>query len=262
MTDVVADLHVHTTRSDGEVDPDELAAVAADAGLVAVAITDHDRLPPRDAIRDNEDVAVIPGIELRVEAESAGRVDLLAYGVEATGALADRIDALQANRFDRAAAMVERLEDTLDVNLAIDIRPGIGRPHLAQAVANATDLSPQAVFDRYIGDDCPCYIPRDVPSFRAGRRLLGDAASAVVLAHPLRYDDPKAALGLVEHLDGLEQTYPYGADVDRHPLEQVDTEGLLLTGGSDAHTEAAIGACGLDRSGFEPIAEHLGVAMD
>ena len=263
MRRTVADLHIHTTRSDGAVEPDELPAVAADAGLEAVAITDHDRLPPiTGPVRVVDDVRVIAGIELRVEADRAGRIDLLAYGLDRTSDLADRLAALQTNRVERATMMVDRLERELDVSVPIEPAPGVGRPHIAAAVASVTELSEQAVFDRYIGDGGPCYIARDIPSFDEGRRLLTEAGGLVVLAHPFRYDDPSAALELLDYLDGVEVAYPYDDGVDQSEIEGITADDtLVVTGGSDAHSVEAIGSCGLDVPHYRVVAEHLDIPM-
>src|SRR6056297_2009322 len=84
---VVADLHVHTTRSDGNLAPEAVAGAARRADLAAVAITDHDRLPPF-ASRSIEQagVTVIGGIELRVRTDEQF-LDLLGYGVTPTESL-------------------------------------------------------------------------------------------------------------------------------------------------------------------------------
>ncbi|MFW6448047.1 MAG: PHP domain-containing protein [Halobacteriota archaeon] len=260
MAPVVADLHVHTTRSDGTIDPADIGRLAADRGLQAVAITDHDRLPPDDAGGEGADV--IGGIELRVAADGVGRVDLLGYGVERTAALESALDHLQADRLERARAMRDRLEAHLDVELDLDLVPGVGRPHLAEAVADATDLGYQAVFDRYIGEEGPCYVPRDVPTFERGRELLRAAADLVVLAHPMRYDDPAAALALVDRLDGVEFAYPYDDEGALDRLEELLDGEPLRTGGSDAHNLRALGQAGLDRSGFEAVAGRLDLVAD
>lgn len=265
MSRVIADLHVHTTRSDGTIEPDAIPAVANRYGCLAIAVTDHDRVPPWTAAIDVIDgVICIAGIELRVETEEAGRVDLLGYGVTATDSLVAEIERLQRNRAERARSMFERLETKLDVDLGIEPHPGIGRPHIARAVAATTDLDYQTVFDRFIGDDGPCYVPRDVTRFDDGIDLLEDASEAVVLAHPLRYDNLDAALALVDRLDGLEYDYPYEvATTGQAMLDRFVTgRELLLTGGSDAHAEADVARAGLDFDGFEPIARRLGIAVD
>lgn len=264
MSTVVADLHIHTSRSDGEVAPSSLPAIAAAAGLEAVAITDHDRLPPwPEPYRVIEGVTVLSGIELRVDAGDVGRLDLLGYGVQPTEALAETVSELQADRLERARRMVANLEDALDIVLDLEIVEGIGRPHLADAVNAVTELSPQEVFQYYIGDGGPCYVPRQIPSFESGRRLISNACEAVVLAHPLRYDDPAAALRLTTELDGVEIHYPYSDVVEGEVLTSyIEDDSLIHTGGSDAHTIDTIGRCGLDESEYAVTESKIGVPMD
>lgn len=264
MCTVVADLHIHTTRSDGEVLPSDLPAIARDADLLAVAVTDHERLPPwSNPYRTVDGLTVISGIELRVEADEVGRVDLLGYGTRRTEGLSDLVSTLQSDRIERAARMIDRLEAKLNVTLDFELEPGIGRPHLADAVSAQTELSVQDVFDRYIGEGRPCYVPRDIPAFDTGRQQLEQASDCVVLAHPLRYDDPSAALALVTELDGVEIKYPYSDTVDRRPLQSVLPDATVVkTGGSDAHTADGIGRCGLDRDEFDTVATFLGLSMD
>jgi predicted metal-dependent phosphoesterase TrpH len=94
---------------------------------------------------------------------------------------------------------------------------------------------------------------------------LRDAAQVVGLAHPFRYDDPAAALELCRNLDAVERFYPYDrptvdeTTIDAAALDAaIETHDLLLTGGSDAHgTE--IGAAGLDRDAFGPVAAALSI---
>ncbi len=264
MSTVVADLHIHTSRSDGEVAPSSLPAIAAAAGLEAVAITDHDRLPPwPEPSRDIEGITVLSGIELRVDAGDIGRLDLLGFGVQPTEELAATVSELQDNRLERARRMIANLEHELELTLDIEITEGIGRPHLADAVSDVTELSTQAVFEHYIGDGGPCYVPRQIPSFETGRRLLSTACEAVVLAHPLRYDDPATALSLTAEFDGVEIHYPYSDTVGREVLtDYLEDDSLIYTGGSDAHTIDAIGRCGLDESEYAATASRLGVPMD
>jgi predicted metal-dependent phosphoesterase TrpH len=257
---VVADLHVHTTNSDGSLTVEGLPAAAREAGLAAVAVTDHDRLHPAltAPVADVGGVTVVHGIELRV-ASAAGRIDLLGYGAERTDALVAELDRLQADRIERGRAIVDCVEDRLGVDLALSVEAGIGRPHVARAVAESpADYDYQDAFDDLIGDGCPCYVPRDVPDFERGRDLLAAACDLVVLAHPFRYADPGAALALTETLDGVERFYPYDRAVDFGPLDRVlERYDLLVTGGSDAHDDC-LGRAGLDAAAYRPVRAHLG----
>lgn len=256
---VVADLHTHTTVSDGTLRLDEVPAAAREAGVDWVAVTDHDRIHPGlDApvvLRDG--VRVVRGIELRVEADH-GRLDLLGYAVEHTDALDAEIERLQADRRERGAEICRRVEDRLDVDLGVEPRPGLGRPHIARAIDDSpAPYDYAAAFDELIGHDGPCYVARDVTDRDRGVELLREASALVGLAHPFRYDDVDAALEVARDLDAVERFYPYGRPVDVDRLDRVvDAANLLATGGSDAH-DRTLGAAGLTAAAFAPVRERL-----
>jgi predicted metal-dependent phosphoesterase TrpH len=255
---VVADLHLHTTNSDGEMTLDEVPAAARRAGVEAVAVTDHDRLHPGlDApVAERGDVTVVHGIELRVESP-AGRVDLLGYGVTETPALAELVEHLQRDRVERGRAMVEKVEAHLGVDLDVTVEAGFGRPDLARAVVAATDYEFREVFDELIADGGPCYVSRDIPSFEDGREILAEACALVGLAHPFRYEDPEAALALTAELDAVERYYPYDFEPDVAPVSAaVETNDLLVTGGSDAH-DHQLGRAGLDTDEWAAVRRRL-----
>jgi hypothetical protein len=256
---IVADLHAHTTVSDGTMTAAELAATAADAGLDWVAVTDHDRVhPDLDApVVEREGIRVVRGIELRVDA-GFERLDLLGYAVEHTAALDAETERLQANRRRRGAAILDAVEERLGVDLDLEPRPGLGRPHIARAIeASPAPYDYAGAFDELIGNDGPCYVARDVTDLERGVELLRDACAFVGLAHPFRYDDVDAALDVARELDAVERFYPYGRPVDDARVERVAAESdLLLTGGSDAH-ERTLAEAGLTASAFEPVRERL-----
>ena len=277
---LVADLHVHTTVSDGELELEAVPAAARDAGLSWVGITDHDRLHPELSapIQRRGDVRLVRGIELRVEVdpnrlvegksdidrpEEPFRVDLLGYGIEPTAELRRELNRIQEDRIERGREIVRRAEAKLGVELDVPIERGVGRPHVARAIAESdAPLDYEGAFEELIGDGGPCFVARNVPSFERGVELLREASRLVGLAHPLRYDDPEAALELAGELDAVEVYYPYGEGVDPDGEGAAAVEdarhrhGLLATGGSDAHgTE--LGAAGLDAAAFAPIRERL-----
>ena len=256
---VVADLHVHTTNSDGTLALGDLPAAARAADLEAVAVTDHDRLHPdlEAPVTTRDGLTVVHGIELRVDAGDQ-HVDLLGYGVRRTDALVAEVERLQADRIERARRIVDCLEERLGVRLDVDFEPGVGRPHIAEAVAaSPADHTVKSAFLELVGDGRPCYVARAVPTFDRGRELLADACGLVGLAHPFRYDDPEAALALTADLDAVERWYPYRSEFDPAPVEAaVASHGLVPTGGSDAHGED-LGAAGLDRAAFETVREHV-----
>ena len=257
--DVAADLHLHTTASDGEFTLAEIPAAARDAGVSCVAVTDHDRCHPGlDAPVVNRDgVTVIRGVELRVDAGDR-RVDLLGYAARRTDGLVAELDRIQRDRIQRARRMVACVEDRLGTDLDVDIGAGVGRPHIARAVAASdADHDYQAAFDRLIGADCPCYVARDLPTFETGARLLRTACDVVSLAHPFRYADPAAALELAADLDAVERYYAYDRPVETDLVDRVVAEhDLLVTGGSDAH-DRTIGVAGLPPEPFRRFAARI-----
>ena len=126
---VAADLHVHTTNSDGTLELAEVPAAARRAGLDAVAVTDHDRLHPGidRPVAERDGVTLVHGIELRVESD-AGRVDLLGYGARPTDALTETVERVQRDRVERGRAIIDAVEAHLGHEIPVEPERGIGRP--------------------------------------------------------------------------------------------------------------------------------------
>ena len=248
--------------SDGVLTLAELPAAARAAGLSAVAVTDHDRYhPDLDApVTTRDGVTVVRGIEFRAETGDQ-RVDLLGYGLHETDALAAECDRIQRDRQSRGRRIVDRVEAETGVELDVDVGPGFGRPDVARAVEHSdAPYDYGETFDELIGAGRPCYVPRDVTGIDRAVELLSGACDAVALAHPFRYDDPAAALALVEthDLDGVERFYDYdGFDPDPGPVEKLLADGdRLATGGSDAHGRT-LGVTGLNADDWERLCERL-----
>lgn len=267
---VYADLHVHTDVSDGTLSLSGLPDAAHRSGVSVVAVTDHDRIHPElsGPVSVMDGVVVIRGIELRV-ATPDQRIDLLGYAVSPTDALTSELERIQRDRVERGRAIVECVEDRLDVSLDVDLVEGVGRPHIARAVVEH-DATPYErigdVFEDLIGETEPCFVARDVPPFSTGRSLLAESSALVSLAHPFRYPDTEAALARCDQLDAVEAYYPYddsgsdrGADARFTLLaELLEEHDLLETGGSDAHGKQ-LGAAGLTETQYERVADRLPV---
>ncbi len=264
---VHADLHVHTTNSDGTLTLETLPSAAAAAGVSVVGVTDHDRVHPEleAPVTHRDGLTVVHGIELKVETPTQ-RLDLLGYGIEPTPALRAETERLGADRRQRGQAILACLEQELGVELELAVDEHTGRPHIARAVVAHPETDYESigtVFEDLIGAGRPCFVAREVASFSRGVELLREAARFVGLAHPFRYDDPEAALNRCASLDAVERYYPYdrpttGASVvDENALERtVDRFDLLETGGSDAHDET-LGAAGLPEAAYQPVAAAL-----
>ncbi|GGJ12727.1 histidinol-phosphatase [Halobellus salinus] len=258
-----ADLHVHTTASDGTLTVPELPSVARASGLDTVAVTDHDRIHPElnAPVQEIDGVTVIRGIELRVDA-GPQRLDLLGYGVSETDTLVAVTGRIQRNRKRRAAEMVDRVEDHVGVEVAVEVSEGIGRPTIARAIADSdAPYDYSGAFEHLIGSDGPCYVEREIPTFAEGADALREACAVVGLAHPFRYPDTEAALDCARGLDAVERYYSYsGAAAEREDTGRVDEVAaeadLHRTGGSDAHNRT-LGVAGPPAPAFNPFADRL-----
>lgn len=251
----VADLHLHTTASDGTSTVDERLDQATDRGLDAIAITDHDRIPDEleDRVERRDDVELVTGVEVRADCLDT-KVEVLGYFVDPSSReLAEVLSTARQYRRERNREMVERLagETGLDLDydaLAASVDGGLGRPHLAERLVEAgvvDGIGP--AFDEYLGSDGRAYVPMERVDHERVIAAIGAADGVASLAHPgrIRSDEVPAMVDrLVDAgLDGIEVRYPYGesgpdayADVGVEAASRLAAEyDLLETGGSDCH---------------------------
>jgi predicted metal-dependent phosphoesterase TrpH len=241
------DLHLHSNRSDGLLEPAAVIEAAQDAGLRAVALTDHDTL---SGIEEAQQAAVeiglpfVPGIEFSCYDDS-GSTHLLGYFIDPGHAeLAEYLARARELRVERAQEMVRKLNGlgadvTLeDVKAQASEQGLIARPHVARAlVAGGWVQSYNEAFYRFIAAGQPAYVPtwRLSPAEGVGR--IHAAAGLAILAHGGKSHSESAIRALVDAgLDGLETLHPeHGPYEVRRLRRLVSQHGLLETGGSDWH---------------------------
>ncbi|MDP6126195.1 MAG: PHP domain-containing protein, partial [Candidatus Latescibacteria bacterium] len=143
------DLHTHTSASDGTMSPSELVAHAAEIGLAAISITDHDTvdgLEEGQAAGDELGVIVVPGLELSTEYGGAS-LHLLGYFVDPDhNQLAERLLWLREQRRLRVPKMLKSLaalgclvtEEEVRLKAANGV---VGRPHVALAMVDRGHVS-------------------------------------------------------------------------------------------------------------------------
>jgi predicted metal-dependent phosphoesterase TrpH len=250
-----ADLHVHSTASDGSVDPADLAALALKAGMAAFALTDHDSVEGVAAAREaarKAGVELVAGVELTgyAPAPDGSEVEVHIVGLfvdETSQALLGRLRELREARVDRVHRMMARLHEIgLDVDeqavLARAQGGSVGRVHVAQQMVEqgyCADL--RDAFDRYIGAGCPAYVPKEQLTPAEAVQLAHSAGGCSVLSHPgLLLGVEEHLPGLVESgLDAIEVHYPMHSDRDEaRLLEMARENGLAVSGGSDFHGAA------------------------
>jgi 3',5'-nucleoside bisphosphate phosphatase len=245
-----ADLHVHSTASDGTATPTELVELALGAGLDVLAIADHDSvagLAEASRAAENTGLTLIPAVELSAVSQGID-VHILAYFVDPTEPrlLAD-LELLRAVRFRRASAMVEALSEagysvTLDDVLALSDGGAVGRSHVARAlVGSGAAESVSDAFRRLIGRGMPFYVPKDSQSPENVISTMRDLGAIPVLAHPgVTQADPIIPQLVDAGLLGIEAYHADHTPEQRVAYATLAADlGLLVTGGTDFHGAAA-----------------------
>jgi 3',5'-nucleoside bisphosphate phosphatase len=244
-----ADLHVHSTASDGTDPPAEVMRRAARAGLDVVALTDHDTVAGHAEARAAAGpVTLLPGMELSCRLDGRS-LHMLAYLFDADQPeLAAELTRIREDRVLRARAMVENL-----VGLGVDVSWGqvaaiagqavVGRPHIARAMADSGAIaSPREAFTRdWIADGGRAYVGRYALDPVRAIGLVRAAGGVTALAHPRAGRDTwvtneqitrLAAVGLA----GVEVFHPDQSGAERARLIALAHDlALVPTGGSDDH---------------------------
>lgn len=245
-----ADLHCHTTASDGALVPEALVELAAGRGVGTLAVTDHDTLaslPAAASAAAAHGMRLVFGVELSVRVPH-GSMHLLGYFDEpAPPALLGWLEELRAGRVTRAERIVGRLGDLgAGVEMAdVLARAGgpVGRPHIADAMVAAGHVADRRqAFDRYLADGGPAWVPTQGLGPTEAIALVAEAGGASALAHPasLRLDGPRLGSAVqrlaARGLGGIEVHRP-----EHHPerlrayRRLAARFGLVATGGSDFH---------------------------
>lgn len=249
------DLHTHTRRSDGVLEPAELAGQAAAAGVRTLAITDHDSLA---AVRELVDggavppgLELVPGVEINAVAGAdggfwEGELHVLGFGMDPAD---DAFEALLAAQRDQRRRRFVRMLDRLrELDMAVDDEIGrleigeddaLGRPTVARAlVARGHAVDVEDAFRRWLGHGMPAWVPRDGLGPRAAIEAVRRAGGIPVLAH---FGEARERISVVRELveaglAGLEVHYRSWSRTTVEAVAAVAAElRLLATGGSDYH---------------------------
>lgn len=241
-----ADLHMHTSFSDGTYTPEELAGHAHRHGLSAIALTDHDTVEGCERMQaacDKLGIEFIPASELTIEIDGH-EIHLLAYFIDILHPrLLTELAKFQLVRQNRIREMTARL-NALGVPLAAEAVFKIancrapGRPHVGRAlVAAGLCKTLDEAFDRYLKKGRPAWVPKFKMSADDAVALVHEAGGLAVLAHPGLNRTDEVIPGLVAlGLDGIECFHTrHSTATSEHYLMLAEQHHLLVTGGSDCH---------------------------
>ena len=242
------DLHLHSTASDGTIPPEGVVALARQAGLRAIALTDHDTVAGVEEARaaaTGAGLELVPGVELSAY-EGEQETHVLGLHLADLDEMRDSLAVFRVARRDRAIAIVKRLNElgvriTFDDVLAVAGDAAIGRPHVARAmVENGWAMDLRDAFDRYLGAGRPAYLDKRRIGIAEAIDLVHRCGGIAVIAHPGPDGSMKriaefAAMGI----DGVEVIHPSHSAEDRARLLALANHfGLVPSGGSDSHGSA------------------------
>lgn len=267
-----ADLHCHSTFSDGLESPTALIGRAVEARLSVLALSDHDAvhgLPEFERAAKGTGLITVTATELSTLADGED-VHVLALFVDPDEPeLQAKLEEIRVQRDRRGEQMVEKLAaigmwlDLAEIRKVVG-DGAFGRPHIARAMVDKGFVrSLNEAFDNYLTKGKPGYVGKP-------KWLMEDAIAAVrkagglsVVAHPIWYRDPEkiVAQGVAAGLDGIEVIH-----ADQDPTKESEfgkmasRHGLLRSAGSDYHGppegRKRVGACRLDEASWNRMVEH------
>lgn len=269
MSEFRADLHCHSTFSDGSMSVEQLIDYASTQGLSGLSVTDHDTIAAYPMVQElgcQKNIAVIPGVEFSTHVHSHA-VHILGYAfdIRNEGILAF-CQAHQKRREERNRAILDRLKA-----LKMPIFPqdfpithgSIGRPHIAAAMMKRGYVeSIQSAFRLYLREGAPGYVPGPRFSVEETIEVIHKAKGLVIIAHPHLVGDEMTIQHLLKlPFDGIEVFYArFNADKCRRWHEIALKKEWLITGGSDFHGDAkpsiALGSSWAPETSFNALITH------
>jgi len=280
-----ADLHIHSTCSDGVLTPKQIVETAARKKLIAFAITDHDTLSgikeAKKYMKKNSPTVFVPGIELTCDEPGYGFIDIHLLGLfidETAKPINQLVEKSKNQRTEQKKDIIRKMNELgfgITFEDAAKFATGeIGRPHVAEALKEKypTEFrTTEEAFRKYLANNKPGYVKRkEGIRIKEAINAIRKSKGAAVLAHPGVYEDEyakeiikffKAAGG-----QGIETKYSYHSS---HGIPKKESErknrlfsriaeenGLLKSGGTDYHggeRKIGIGEEGITKKEFEEL---------
>lgn len=244
---IIAEFHCHTTASDGRFSPSQVVEMAKNKNIELLSITDHDTTEGiGEALTKANEISLnfIPGIELSCN-HNGESIHILGYfkgNDYKDETLIKFLNNLKRNRETRASSIVKNLDKYFNIKINVDdvlkISNGvIARPHIAQAIVNAGyPFDFQHIFDKFIGNDSPAYVPNKHISIPEGIELLKKYNCVVILAHPKLIKKTPIKNILNYDFHGIEALYyqNFKRETDEF-ISLAKSRDMIITCGSDFH---------------------------
>lgn len=242
-----ADLHCHSTCSDGTLSPFEILELAKKTGLQGLSITDHDTIEAYteaffSKAKDLE-IEIIPGVEFSCQ-QNHHPVHILGYNFsledEGLKHLCKRHHTRRKHRNEAILMKLNAKGLTLspeELQQSNDIQV-IGRPHIASLMIKKGYVkSIDEAFKKYLGEGKPCYDPGEVISVEETVEIIHKANGKAFIAHPHLISRNSVLKELLNmSFDGIECFYAnFPMKKNLKWVEVAKSHSLLMSGGSDFH---------------------------
>lgn len=244
---IKCEFHCHSIASDGKLTPTEIIEIAKNKNLKLISLTDHDTTKGlKEASIAAKDLGIkfIPGIELSCDYKGS-TIHLLGYFKDnsyTSKELQDFLQNLEDNRVQRAIQIVNNLKKYFNIQIdykkVLENGKGvIARPHIAQTIIEAGyNYDFEYIFDKFIGDDSPAYVPNKKLDVRDGIKLLKKFNALVILAHPKLIKKVNVEEVLSFDINGVEAIYFQNTKQETNFFTTYAVKNnLLITCGSDCH---------------------------
>lgn len=256
-----ADLHMHSSYSDGALTPEELIENAQIKKIKYISITDHDSIESQYVTKNKyDDLTIIPGVEFSAKYEEL-EIHILGYFVDINNNLLKiTLDKVKKNRINRTKKIIQKLNHN-DINISFDEllatdKTSIGRGNIAcLMVKKGYAKNYKEAFNNYLAKGRLAYVEGEKLEVREVLKVIEESGGISVLAHPGKMCKDTKIEKIIKNfkvygLKGLEVYHP------SHTKEQIITfynmskkYKLLITGGSDYHggyTNNTLGTYGID----------------
>ncbi len=249
------DLHIHTTYSDGVFSPEKIVDTAIDAGLDAIAITDHDNVlaypialnyAKKIADSGGKALEILPGVEINTIYKDI-EIHILGYFMNRDDSdFQAMLKSQQKARIEQTEQILHLLNKKEGIHVTFDklkslVAEGgsIGRPHIAKAITLAGGTtSVMEAYNKYINNDSEVYIQRKTISPHEAIEIIYDAGGIPVFAHPFDVEDAENLIKEFMHygLRGVEAYHrKHSPAMVEYYSSIAEKNGLIITGGSDFH---------------------------
>lgn len=252
---VKVDLHIHTIYSDGVFSPEKIVDTAIDAGLDAIAITDHDNVlaypiavdyAKKVANSGGKSLEILPGVEINTIYKGV-EIHILGYFMDRDNAdFQAMLQSQQKARVKQTEEILHLLNKKEGIHITLDklktlVAEGgsIGRPHIAKAITMVGGTnSVTDAYNKYIHDGSDVYIQRKTITPHEAIETIYDAGGIPVFAHPFDVEDAENLIKEFMHygLRGVEAYHrKHSPAMVEYYSSIAEKNGLIITGGSDFH---------------------------